>query len=432
MADRVVVLSIPQLRRNVVTPGALASLEGLESRGGLVEFRPPFPCLAAPSFATLATGTGPFTHGIVGGSVWDRIADSIVARPFNDSLVLSPKLWERLRAARPEAKSLAWFTPNLHGASVDRAAWVDSLSGLQTNPPELAELLSARFGAYPSPRSDPTGEPLRLEASGWILKTAAAVIREVEPDLSIVRVPYLGQVARRFGPDGREAGKAVRELDGVLKSFLDAMPRDCLVIAVTESVSTPVEGPVYPNRILRELGLLALNGLPDGGVNVDTKLSAAFALADRQICQIYLNDAGQAATVAAAFSGAHAEGIATVASGPRRAALGLDHPRAGDVVLVASPNRWFHPAWWKTPDEQPSRESGLRTRLGPDLDPSHVRGSLGAVAPNADYLGVLIASSASWLGTSAQFTARELHDRLAQTLGCGQPDGHSAEASVTP
>lgn len=429
MADRVVLLSIPQLRRNVVTPGALASLEALESRGGMVAFLPPFPCLAAPAFAMMVTGTGPYGHGIVGDAFWDRVADCAVARPFDDSLVLAPKLWERLRAARPGTKSLAWFTPNLHGANVDRAAWVDSSRGLQTNPPEMADALVSRFGAYPSPRSDPSGEPLRLEASGWMLRTAAEMIREVEPDLSIVRVPYLGQVARRFGPDGRDAGRAVLALEGVLKPFLDAMPKDVLVIAVTESVSTPVEAPVYPNRVLRELGLIALNGLPGGGVDVDTKASAAFALADRQICQIYLNDTGQIATVASAFSGAHADGIATVACGSRRAALGLDHPRAGDVVLVASPNRWFHPAWWVAPNEQPSKESGVGSRLGPNLDPSHVCGSLGAVPPNADYLGVLIASSSSWLGDSTQISARELHDRLAVTLGCAEPEETSSGVS---
>lgn len=405
-------------------------MEALELRGGMAEFRPPFPCLAAPSFATLVTGTGPFAHGIVGDAFWDRVADRIVARPFDDSLVTAPKLWDRLKAARPEAKTLAWFTPNLHGASVDRAAWVDSAKGLQTIPSDLARDLSAKFGAYPSPRSDPTGEPLRLEASGWILKTAAEMIREVQPDLAIVRVPYLGQVARRFGPDGREAGRAVLALDGVLKPFLDAMPKDVLVIAVTESVSTPVEEPLYPNRVLRGLGLLALQGLPDGGVDVDTKASAAFAVADRQICQVYLNDADQTATVAAAFSGEHADGIATVACGSRRAALGMDHPRAGDVVLVASPNRWFHPAWWVAANEQPSKESGLATRLGPNLDPSHVCGSLGAPAPNANYLGVLVASSSSWLGDEEQFTARDLYDRLAVALGCAEPDNSTSAVTV--
>lgn len=429
MAERVVLLSIPQLRHNMVTPGGLASLEALESRGGLVGFMPPFPCLAAPTFATLVTGTGPFTHGIVGDAFWDRVADRLVTRPFEDSLVQAPKLWERLREARPETKSLAWFTPNLHGAAVDRGAWVDSARGLQTNPPELAEALIAKFGPYPSPRSDPTGEPLRLEASAWILKTAAEMIREVEPDLSIVRVPYLGQVARRFGPDGRVAGRAVRELDGVLKPFLDAMPKELLIIAVTESVSTPVEEPVYPNRVLRDMGLLALKGIADGGVEIDTKSSAAFAVADRQICQIYLNDADQTATIAAAFSGAHADGVATVACGSRRAALGLNHPRAGDIVLVASPNRWFHPAWWKTQGEQPTAESGLSGRLGSNLDPSHVCGSLGAAAPNADYLGVLVASSSTWLGDGEQFTARELHDRLAVTLGCATPEETSSGLS---
>ncbi len=56
MADRVVLLLIPQLRQRDVTPGALASLEGLAARGGVAEFLPPFPCLAASAFASIVTG----------------------------------------------------------------------------------------------------------------------------------------------------------------------------------------------------------------------------------------------------------------------------------------------------------------------------------------------------------------------------------------
>ena len=57
---------------------------------------------------------------------------------------------------------------------------------------------------------------------------------------------------------------------------------------------------------------------------IDLAASAAFALADHQICHIYLNDPSQAATVASAFAGSHADGVATVAPGTCRATLGLD------------------------------------------------------------------------------------------------------------
>jgi predicted AlkP superfamily pyrophosphatase or phosphodiesterase len=418
MAQRVVLLSIPQLRHRDVTPGALASLDALESRGGLAEFLPAFPCLAAPSFATLVTGTGAETHGIVGDAYYDRVTGRVVSRPFPDSVVMGPKLWERLQGSRPGSRCLAWFTPNLHDAEVDAAAWIDAEDTLTTRPEGLADGLVARFGPYPAPRSDPTGEPLALSATGWILRTAAATIATEKPDLALVRIPYLGQVARRYGPDGREASRAVRELERHLAPFLAALPKDALVVAVTESVATPVLEPLYPNLVLRGLGLMAIVPHPDGGQDVDLAASAAFAVADHQLCHIYVNDPGVAATIATTFAGAADFGIAAVVTGAGRRRYGLDHPHAGDVVLIATPERWFAPDWWQRDAARPARpDRGSGLAVGAELDPTKVCGSLGAPPPNPEYHGVVVASRPDFVQEGELVPARDLARRLATALG---------------
>lgn len=419
MAERVVLLSIPQLRQRDVTPGALASLEALAGVGGMASFHPPFPSLAAPAFASLVTGCGPDEHGLVGDAFFDRSTGRVVKRPFPDSLVSGPKLWDRLRCARPAARSMAWFVPNERGAAIDCAAWVDDRGSLRTHPESLASELETRFGPYRAQRVNPGGEPLRLAATAWILKTAGTMIAEQAPDLALVRIPYLGQVARRFGPDGSESGRSVVELEGVLRPFLEGLPTDTLVIAVTESVSTPVTDPVYPNLVLRGMGLLRLVDLPGGGTDIDMAASGAFALADHQICHIYVNDVGSTAQVAAAFSGAFDDGIATVATGGRRTRLGLNHPRSGDVVLVASPDRWFAPDWWAHRREVPVGSgvtSGLN--LGSEVAPDHIQGSLGAPPPNDDYLGVVVTSGVDLITEHVPgIGCRELNELVAQLLG---------------
>lgn len=420
MSSRVVVLSIPQLRLKDVTPGALASLEALAGRGGVIEFEPAFPCLAAPSFATLVTGKTPAQHGVVGDAFFDHKTRQVRRRPFADVNVPGPKLWERLRAARPEATSLAWFTPSLRGAAVETAAWVEADDTLHTNPPGLGEELREALGDYPAPRAGfPAGERPRLAATSWILKSAARAIAERNPTLSLVRIPYLGQVARRYGPDGREASRSVVELEALLRPFLASLPREVLVLAVTESVSTPVTTVLYPNLILRNLGLLSLKPAPGGGLDVDLEASAAFAVADHQLCHIVLNDPSVAAHVASTFSSEEGEGIAVVASGRKRITMGLGHAFAGDIVLVATPDSWFAPRWWEGQAERPSTiPSGLATTEEPD--PSQVRGSLGAPAPNPSYHGVLVASRPDILdgfGPTRGCTATALSARIAHALG---------------
>lgn len=430
MVERVVLLSIPQLRHKDVTPGALASLDRLAARGGLAELVPPFPALAAPSFATLMTGETPARHGLIGNCYFDREEGRVVTGPLTDADVQSPRIWQRLRAARPGARTMLWFAPNSRGADVDLDAWVDPRWSLSTEPPGLADDLLEHFGPFPCPKGPSSCEPPRLEATAWILKTAAHVLASEKPELAVIRVPYLGQIARRFGPDGREAGRAVRELESVLAPFLDGLPKTTLAVAVTESVITPVSGPIYPNRLLRDLGLLALKPAPGGGLAVDLAASKAFALVDHQVCHIYLNDPNQAAPVAASFTNRDADGVAVVAPGLRRAGLGMNHPRAGDVVLVAHPDRWFAPDWWRVPDEalRTAEHAAGLAEVSPHvpIDPAHVKGSMGAPPPNSEYLGVIVAGRPDLLGSSPQLASREVAGLLLRSLAQPQAPGRAS------
>jgi hypothetical protein len=392
MAERVVLLSIANLQLRDVTPGALTSLERLARRGSLLELTPAAPGLAASAFTTVITGTPTRQHGIIGNLYFDRDPRRVRVAPLPDSVIQVPRLWEQVRERRPGACTMLWFPPNCLDADVEFGAWIDPQGTLVTRPGELAAELTARFGLFP--KRDGPGEPPRLAATRWMLQTASALLSERSPDLAILRVPYLGQIARRYGPDGREAGRAVRELEPILAPLLAGLAPGTAVLAATESIVTPVAEPARPNLVLREMGMLHLQRTTDGGLTLDLDQSQAFALTDHQICHIYLNNPHQAAPIAAAFAGEHGDGVARVLTQGQRAKFGLDHPRSGDLILLADPDAWFAPDWWTRPAEEPRRDpSGLirPALLGP-LDPSQVQGSQGAPIPGPEYLGVLATS----------------------------------------
>ncbi|WP_158633442.1 alkaline phosphatase family protein [Tautonia sociabilis] len=407
MPRTVVLLTIPQLRCRDVTPGGLGSLERLSSKGAMIPVIPPFPGLAASAFASLMTGLPPREHGLIGNTYFDRQSRRVMTAPLPDSVVDGRKLWHLAREARPGARVLLWFAPNSRGAEVDLDAWLEGPGALATAPEGLGGRLVSRFGPFPQ-EGEPDDAPLPyLSSTSWILRSAAETIREERPDLAIVRVPYLGQVARRFGPDGRHAGQAVPALDGLLREFLRSLPEDSAVVAVSESIVTPVIDPVYPNRVLRELSLLETVPLPSGGLGVDLDESAAFALADHQLCHIYLNDPAAAGLISAVFAGERSEGVFLVVStDEQRRLLGLDHPRAGDIVLVSCPDSWFAPDWWDATGGRPEVETEsalpVGTGSGSSLDPDHVRGSLGAPPPNDLYIGVLICSECGRLSQDGE------------------------------
>ena len=146
MADRVVVLSIPQLRRRDITPGGLGSLEAVASRGEMSALLPPFPGLAAPAFATLMTGLEPNKHGLIGNTFYDRVAEKMVNVPLADSAIHAKKLWQIAGEVRPGARTMLWFAPNCRGADVETMAWVDQPRRLRCKPDSITSELEAKFG----------------------------------------------------------------------------------------------------------------------------------------------------------------------------------------------------------------------------------------------------------------------------------------------
>ena len=69
----------------------------------------------------------------------------------------------------------------------------------------------------------------------------------------------------------------------------EAYHDDLLWIAAGEYAITPVEHVSYPNRILREAGLLAVRETDEGEL-LDFERSRAFAMVDHQFSHVFVAD----------------------------------------------------------------------------------------------------------------------------------------------
>src|SRR5262249_37304345 len=74
---------------------------------------------------------------------------------------------------------------------------------------------------------------------------------------------------------------------------------------------------------------------------------------DHQVAHIYVNDAVLLKTVRSLLE--NTEGVGAVLGGTEKAAAGIDHPRAGDLIAVAAEDAWFTYYYW------------LEDRLAPDF-----------------------------------------------------------------
>ena len=172
----------------------------------------------------------------------------------------------------------------------------------------------------------------------------------------------------------------------------------------------PVEHVVYPNRVLREAGLLKVSETDDGELSIWPS-SRAWALVDHQFSHVFVHDADPK-TIEASRQPVHASSRASpkCCTGESLAKYGLNHARSGDVVLVSEPNSWQAYYWWHDDARAPRfartvdihRKPGYdpvelffdRNTKGIPLDATLVRGSHGAPANDAAQRGVLLSSEA--------------------------------------
>ena len=220
--------------------------------------------------------------------------------------------------------------------------------------------------------------------------------------------------AQKFGPDSEQATAAVKELDQLIGRFRSeveaANTQSVHWLVASEYVISSVDHVSYPNRVLREAGLLAVDEREDGE-HLDLATSRAWALVDHQFSHVFVKDRDAATIEAVRCQFADVEGIDRVLVGDERAAFGLDHDRSGDVVLISQPNSWQAYYWWQHDSKAPgfARTVDIHRKPGYDpvelffdfatksvpLDATLIKGSHGLVSnTNAAEQGVIMSSCA--------------------------------------
>ena len=384
LGKRCVLLSIPGLREEDLAH--MPRTRGLTAGGDALPLEPAFPAVTCPVHAALTTGVGPAEHGVTANGFYWRDGTDVPehSRPGTVELwtawegaVRAPRVWDRLRALDPALTSAVWFPMPAKGATAETVctpAPIHNPDGSEslwcyTQPTGLYGELKDALGHFPLMNF--WGPLSSVKSSRWIADSAVLAQRSHPTRLLFCYLPHLDYAAQKFGPDSAEHARAVGELDGVIGSLADGLADafagdDAVWIIAGEYAITPVSGPVFPNRALREAGLFE-PAERDGAEWFDPAATPAFALCDHQLAHVYLRDAGDLPKARAALEAT--EGVAAVHAGAARAAVGLDSPRAGDLVAVAEPDRWFAYYWWADDAKAPPFARAVDIHRKPGYDP---------------------------------------------------------------
>jgi predicted AlkP superfamily pyrophosphatase or phosphodiesterase len=279
-----------------------------------------------------------------------------------------------------------------------------------TRPTELYGELRDALGHFPLQHY--WGPIANVQGSRWIADSAVFAAHRWQPDFFYIYLPHLDYAAQRAGPESAAAATAVEELDGVIgrlaEQMAEAYPDPPLWLAAGEYAIGEVNHVEFPNRVLREAGLLIIKEDEVGGELIDFEQSLAFAMADHQFSHVFVKDGDEASIhqTAELFRGRH--GIAEVLIGAERSRYALDHARSGEVVLISKPHSWQAYYYWLDDAKAPRFAHTVDIHRKPGYDPvelffdpatksiplnAHlVKGSHGAPAVENSQRTVLLAS----------------------------------------
>ncbi len=363
---RTAVLNVVGLTGSLIGPGT-PNIARFLQQGASAAVTPVFPAVTCSAQSTYLTGLPPAQHGIVGNGWYDRALAEMQFWKQSNHLVSGRKIWEELRELEPGftcAKLFWWhnmyssadwsITPRpiypADGRKIfDIHSWPYSIRAEIKR--DLGEFPFAGFWGPAAGVKSLAGAP--DAATRWIAASAKWIENKYAPSLSLVYLPHLDYNLQRLGPKHPAIALDLRLIDAIVGDLIEFFQKRMVqVILLSEYGITPVDTPVYINRVLRLHNRMAVK-MDLGLETLDCGASKAFAVADHQVAHVYVNDRSIVTEIRAVLE--KEPGIERVLDRKQQAELGIDHPRAGDLIAVAKENAWFAYYYW------------LDDRLAPDF-----------------------------------------------------------------
>lgn len=419
-------ISVPGLRAQDIS--SMPQVAKWMASGDQTSLSASFPAVTWPVQANMLTGKLADEHGVIAnGFFWRDTQKVEMWTAWNDK-IQQPQLWDVLKSQSNSKKSAVWFPMLSKGCGADNIcmpAPIHNPDGSEslwcyTKPVELYGTLRDTFGHFPLKHF--WGPLAGIPSSKWITDTAAFAAKQFSPDFFYIYVPHLDYAAQKLGPDSPAALQAVKELDGLLDQFFQTVSShdtSPTFVVVSEYVITEVNHVLYPNRILREAGLLSVRHESDDKPLelLDFASSDAWALVDHQFSHVFVKDRNASVINRVVDLFKNKPGVAEVLHGDGLSKYRLNHERSGDVVLVSEASSWQAYYWWQDDALAPSFARTVDIHRKPGYDPVElhfdmankciplnadlIRGSHGAPVLTPEQTGIALCNRSGILGNES-------------------------------
>jgi predicted AlkP superfamily pyrophosphatase or phosphodiesterase len=367
-----VVLDVVGLTPSMLGPDTPA-LSSLALDGFRATLDPVLPAVTCTAQATMLTGALPREHGVVANGWYFRDLAEVMFWKQAHGLMDGEKLWEVARRRDPSlTTALVFWWFNMY-SSVERSLTVRpiypadgrKIPALYSHPAALCGELEAELGPFPFFQF--WGPKAGLPSSDWIARAALAMFKRERPGLMMVYLPHLDYDMQKLGPDHPGIRDQIRAIDRVAGGLIEGVRAGgAEVVVVSEYGLEAANQPIHLNRVLRDAGLLAVRPTLEWEM-LDPGASRAFAVADHQVAHVYVKDPADLRRVSELI--AAQPGVERVLGREAQAAVGLDHPRSGELVAVAAPGAWFTYYYWMDDALAPDFARTVDIHRKPGYDP---------------------------------------------------------------
>jgi len=378
--NRTAVINVVGLTESLLGP-ATARINRFREKAKCASIIPTFPAVTCPAQSTYLTGLTPAQHGIVGNGWYNRELAEVQFWKQSNHLVAGRKIWEELREHDSKftcAKLFWWY--NMYSTAdysiTPRPIYPADgrkVFDIYTAPFSIRSEIKTDLGEFPFPAfwgpaagvASPQGPP--DAASRWIAESAKWIEHKYHPTLSLIYLPHLDYNLQRLGPGHPGIGADLKAIDEIVGDLIDFFHRQSVqVLVLSEYGISDVDAPIHLNRVFREKGWIAIKE-ELGLETLDCGASKVFAVADHQVAHVYLNDPSLESAARQLME--KQPGIAQVMNRSDQGALGIDHPRSGDLIAVASERAWFTYYFWSDDRLAPDYARCVDIHRKPGYDP---------------------------------------------------------------
>lgn len=378
--NRTAVINVVGLTGSLITP-AMPNIARFAAQGKSARIVPAFPAVTCTAQSNYLTGQTPAHHGIVANGWYDRTLAEVHFWKQSNHVVAGQKIWDQLR--RQDAKftcaQLFWWF-NMYSTAdysiTPRPAYPADgrkVFDIYSHPANIRSEIKQDLGEFPFPgfwgpaAGVKTPQGSADAASRWIAESAKWIERRYSPTLNLIYLPHLDYNLQRHGPSLPLIAPDLAQIDAIVGDLIAwFQSRGVQVILLSEYGISPVDRPIHLNRLFREKGWITVR--EELGLELlDCGASRAFAVADHQVAHIYLNDPSLAGPVRELLQGQ--PGIESVLGDAEKTALGINHPRAGDLIAVAAERAWFTYYYWLDDAVAPDFARCVDIHRKPGYDP---------------------------------------------------------------